>query len=207
VSKSKPAESRATPPSVDPHVAPVPRASPAGPLGGRDAPAAAASPAGATPAGTDTTVAPSLSAGTGSPVASGSSAGTDTTVASGSSVAPPRAALPSTLTSPLRAPGANPSPAATVPPASTDAAGAAAPYDPLRLCIYATIAALAWLLGPVAVVGFALLGFAGYTRARRRGLTRSKCFLRDTRLVLTYLAILALAGTAAIAWQLYRFFT
>jgi hypothetical protein len=78
------------------------------------------------------------------------------------------------------------------------------PYDPLRLCIYATIAALSWLLGPVAVVGFALLGFAGYARARRKGLTRSKCVLRDTRLVLTYLAVLALAGAAAIAWRVYE---
>ncbi|MER7004028.1 hypothetical protein ABT297_13410 [Dactylosporangium sp. NPDC000555] len=57
------------------------------------------------------------------------------------------------------------------------------------------------------MVGFALLGFAGYARARRRGLTRSKCILRDTRLVLTYLAVLALAGLTAIAWQLYHLFT
>jgi hypothetical protein len=83
---------------------------------------------------------------------------------------------------------------------------AAAPYDPLRLCIYATVAALAWLLGPVAVVGFAALGFAGYVRARRRGLTRSKCVLRDPRLVLAYLAVLGLAGAAAIAWRTYHLF-
>ena len=78
-----------------------------------------------------------------------------------------------------------------------------ATFDPLRLCIYATIAALTWLLGPVAVLGFALLGLAGYARARRQGLTRSKCVLRDTRLVLAYLGLLALAGAAAIAWQVY----
>src|SRR5262245_7939612 len=57
----------------------------------------------------------------------------------------------------------------------------AVPYEPLRLCIYATIALLAWVLGPIAVVGFASLGFVGYFRARRAGLTRTKCFLRDTR--------------------------
>jgi hypothetical protein len=74
------------------------------------------------------------------------------------------------------------------------------PYDPLRLCIYATIALLGWLLGPVALVGFAVLGFAGYWRARRAGLTRSKCFLRDTRLVLTYLGLLVLAGIGGIVW-------
>ncbi|GAA2603663.1 hypothetical protein GCM10010399_38270 [Dactylosporangium fulvum] len=77
------------------------------------------------------------------------------------------------------------------------------PYDPLRLCVYATIAALAWILGPIAVVGFALLGFFGYLRARRQGLTRSKCVLRDTRLVLTYLGVLALAGVVGVGWQVY----
>jgi hypothetical protein len=83
------------------------------------------------------------------------------------------------------------------------AAGKAA-YDPLRLCVYATVALIAWVLGPVAVLGFAALGFAGYGRARRAGLTRSRCVLRDTRLVLAYLGLLALAGAAGIgyaAWQ------
>ncbi|MET7392506.1 hypothetical protein ABZS66_03310 [Dactylosporangium sp. NPDC005572] len=81
------------------------------------------------------------------------------------------------------------------------------PYDPLRLCVYATIAALAWLLGPLAVLGFAVLGFSGYLRARRRGLTRSKCVLRDTRLVLTYLAALAVAGLAGVGWHVYGWLT
>jgi len=79
-----------------------------------------------------------------------------------------------------------------------------APYDPLRLCVYATVALIAWALGPVAVLGFAALGFAGYWRARRAGLTRSRCVLRDTRLVLAYLGLLAVAGAAGIgyaAWQ------
>lgn len=83
----------------------------------------------------------------------------------------------------------------------------AAPYDPLRLCVYATIALLAWILGPVAVVGFAALGFAGYWRARRAGLTRSRCVLRDTRLVLTYLAVLALVGLAGIGWYVHGWLT
>jgi hypothetical protein len=75
------------------------------------------------------------------------------------------------------------------------------PYDPLRLCVYATIALLTWILGPIAVVGFAVLGFVGYWRARRAGLTRSRCALRDTRLVLGYLAAVAVAGIAGVAWQ------
>jgi hypothetical protein len=67
-------------------------------------------------------------------------------------------------------------------------------YDPLRLCVFATIALLGWLLGPVALLGFATLGFAGYWKAWRGGLTRSRCVLRDTRVVLAYLAALAIAG-------------
>jgi hypothetical protein len=67
-------------------------------------------------------------------------------------------------------------------------------YDPLRLCVFATIALLGWLLGPGALLGFAVLGFAGYWKAWRGGLTRSRCVLRDTRVVLAYLAALAIAG-------------
>jgi hypothetical protein len=81
------------------------------------------------------------------------------------------------------------------------------PYDPLRLCVYATVALLAWLLGPWAVAGFAGLGFAGYWRARRAGLTRSRCLLRDTRLVLAYLGLLALAGLLGIAWSVHGWLT
>ena len=83
---------------------------------------------------------------------------------------------------------------ATAPPTPT--AAPPQPYDPLRLCVFATVALLAWLAGPFALVFFAGLGFAGYARARRRGLTRSKCVLRDTRLVLAYLGLLVVAGTA-----------
>lgn len=71
-------------------------------------------------------------------------------------------------------------------------------YDPLRLCVFATIALLGWLLGPIALLGFAALGFAGYWKAWRGGLARSRCVLRDTRLVLAYLGALAVAGAAGI---------
>lgn len=67
-------------------------------------------------------------------------------------------------------------------------------FDPLRLCIFATIALIAWVAGPFALMFFAALGFAGYVKARRAGLERSRCLLRDTRLVLTYLALLGASG-------------
>ncbi|MDQ0633958.1 hypothetical protein QFZ40_001867 [Arthrobacter pascens] len=73
------------------------------------------------------------------------------------------------------------------------------PFDPLRLCIFATVALLGWAAGPVALAAFAAVGFAGYWKARRRGLTRSKCYLRDTRLVLAYLGILLAVGS----WGIY----
>lgn len=75
----------------------------------------------------------------------------------------------------------------------------APPFDPLRLCIFATIALLGWAAGPVALAVFAAVGFAGYWKARRRGLAKSKCYLRDTRLVLAYLGALLAAGL----WGIY----
>lgn len=77
--------------------------------------------------------------------------------------------------------------------------GFEAPDDPLRLCIFATVALLGWLLGPIALVGFAALGVVGYAKARRAGLLRSRCLLGDTRVVLLYLTVLLLAGAVGIA--------
>lgn len=84
----------------------------------------------------------------------------------------------------------------------------AAGPDPLRLCIFATVALLGWLLGPLALAFFAGLGVVGYARARRAGLLRSKCLLGDTRLVLAYLATLVLLAVAALVvgfgpWRLW----
>jgi hypothetical protein len=76
------------------------------------------------------------------------------------------------------------------------------PYDPLKLCVYATVAGLSWLLGPYAVVGFATLGIVGYGKARQAGLLTSKCALRDTRVVIAYLVLVALAGAVGILYQL-----
>jgi hypothetical protein len=80
---------------------------------------------------------------------------------------------------------------------------ASTPYDPLRLCIFATVAALGWLLGPAALLFFAALGFTGYWKARRAGLAHSKCLLGDTRIVLGYLALLAVAAAVGIYLRLF----
>lgn len=72
---------------------------------------------------------------------------------------------------------------------------ASQPFDPLRLCVYTTIAALAWLLTPALVVAaFSGVALAAYFRARRAGLVKSRCKLGDTRLVMIYLGLLFLLG-------------
>ena len=67
--------------------------------------------------------------------------------------------------------------------------------------MFTTVALLAWLIGPLVVAAFAGLGFAGYLRARRRGLRSSQCILRDTRLVLAYLGLVGLVAAAATVRQ------
>ena len=76
------------------------------------------------------------------------------------------------------------------------------PFDPLKLCVFATVALLGWLLGPFALLGFAVLAIVGYGKARREGLLRSKCKLGDTRLVLLYLVVLAAAAVLGIYFLL-----
>ena len=79
-----------------------------------------------------------------------------------------------------------------------------APFDPLRLCVYATVALIACLLGPIALLGFSALAIAGYAKARRAGLLRSRCKIGDTRLVLVYLSVLALfAAIATPFWVMF----
>lgn len=68
-------------------------------------------------------------------------------------------------------------------------------HDPLRLCIFTTIALLAWLLTPPAMVTFfAGLGLSAYWKAYRAGMKQSKCILKDTRLVMSYLVLAFGAG-------------
>lgn len=75
---------------------------------------------------------------------------------------------------------------------------------PLRLCVFTTVALLGWLLGPWAVLAFATLAFTAYLKARRAGLLRSKCLLRDTRLVLAWLGLLVAAAVIAIVRDVAR---
>lgn len=79
-------------------------------------------------------------------------------------------------------------------------------FDPLRLCVYTTIALITWAAGPFAVLGFAILGLLGYWRAHQAGLTRTKCYLRDVRLVLLYLGLAALASSLMIVVRVLGWF-
>jgi hypothetical protein len=73
--------------------------------------------------------------------------------------------------------------------------------DPLRFCVFTTVALLAWLLGPPAVVAaMSALGLRAYLRAVRRGLTESRCVLRRPKLVLAYLASALVAAVAYLAY-------
>jgi hypothetical protein len=61
-------------------------------------------------------------------------------------------------------------------------------YDPIRFCIFTTIALIAWAFGPpFAVTMMSGLGLWAYINAWRQGLRESKCFLRDPRLIMGYL--------------------
>ena len=86
-------------------------------------------------------------------------------------------------------------PLAATPPAR------ATPFDPIRFCVYTTVAVLAWIVSaPVMMMAMSALGLWGYARAMRGGLTRSKCVLRNPRLVLLYLAGVFVAGAVGLLW-------
>lgn len=68
-------------------------------------------------------------------------------------------------------------------------------FDPLRLCVFTTIALIAWVITPPAtVMVMSALGVRAYAAARRRGLLRSRCVLGDTRVVIGYLASAFILG-------------
>ena len=70
-------------------------------------------------------------------------------------------------------------------------------YDPVRYCVYTTVALLALILSPPVVLAWmAGLGLWGYAKAWRSGARTSRCWLRDIRLVLAYLGASAALGLA-----------
>lgn len=76
--------------------------------------------------------------------------------------------------------------------------------DPLRYCIWATLALLALLLSPgVLLIWFGGLGFWRYRRAHRAGLRTTECWLREPRWAMLYLAVLALVGMVVTAWRFF----
>ena len=76
-------------------------------------------------------------------------------------------------------------------------------FDPLRYCIFTTIALIAWAIGPpVAVALMSAIGLAAYWTAWRGGMRTSKCVLRDVRLVLGYLGLAFGASVAVIVRNL-----
>ncbi len=84
------------------------------------------------------------------------------------------------------------------------AGGTEREYDPLRFCIFATIALISWLITPPLTAAiFGTAGVGAYVRARRRGLARSRCKLGDTRLVIAYLGVLAATGWVATGIALF----
>jgi hypothetical protein len=96
-----------------------------------------------------------------------------------------------TATDDPRIPAAlRPAPRPVAPPASGT--------DPLRSCVFTTIALLAWVAGPVVVTLLAALGLAAYVGAARRGQHRSRCVLRFVPLVILYLAAALAAGVVGV---------
>lgn len=78
-------------------------------------------------------------------------------------------------------------------------------YDPIRFCVYTTVALLAWIASPpLIVMAMSGLGLWAYWRAVRSGLTRSKCVLRNPRLVLLYLGTVFTGGVAGFVLEISR---
>ena len=74
--------------------------------------------------------------------------------------------------------------------------------DPLPLCVYTTVALLAWIFTPaLAAAIFGAVAFHAYWRSWRAGLRRSDCLLRDPRLVMLYLGLVSAAG---VVWTVLR---
>jgi uncharacterized membrane protein YczE len=92
-------------------------------------------------------------------------------------------------------------------PSSVAATAPTTSFDPIRFCVYTTVALLAWLVSaPVMVMAMSGLGLWAYWRAMRAGLTRSKCVLRNPKLVLLYLGTVFAAGAVGLFVEIARVF-
>lgn len=79
-------------------------------------------------------------------------------------------------------------------------------FDPIRFCIFTTIALIAWAFGaPFAVMLMSGMGLWAYANAWRQGLRQSKCFLRDPRLVMGYLGTAFVLGAVFTVRNLVQF--
>jgi hypothetical protein len=68
-------------------------------------------------------------------------------------------------------------------------------FDPIRFCVFTTVALLAWAVGaPAIVAAMSGLGLWAYGHAWRTGLRETRCFLRDPQLVMGYLAVAFVLG-------------
>ncbi len=78
-------------------------------------------------------------------------------------------------------------------------------FDPIRYCVFTTVALIAWVFGaPAAVALTSALGLTFYVVAYRKGLRQSKCLIGDMRLVIAYLAIAFIAAVTALGMSLAR---
>ena len=79
--------------------------------------------------------------------------------------------------------------------------------DPLPLCVYTTVALLAWIFTPALMAAvFGAVAFRAYWKSWRAGLRRSDCLLRDPRLVMLYLGLVVVAGAAFTVLRVLRLF-
>jgi hypothetical protein len=68
-------------------------------------------------------------------------------------------------------------------------------------CTLTAVALLAWLIGPAPTVALTSgVGLVGHLARARQAHRAGTCILRDTRLVLAYLAVAFAAGAVGTVW-------
>ena len=79
-------------------------------------------------------------------------------------------------------------------------------FDPVRYCIFTSVALLAWVFGaPVIVMLMSAIGLFLYVNAYQKGLRRTACFLRDPLIAIAYLTFAFVAGiTAMVLFLVHR---